>query len=76
MFRLIKTIRIPEEFIEAYILKNMKEAMTFPENYKDRSKLVRIITYFIKALVKNKIIEIESYADDILQFTNHFNYID
>ena len=60
--RLIKASKVPFEFIEAFALKNLKESQSIPENHKERGKMARIISNFIKNMVKNKMLELGQYV--------------
>lgn len=70
--RLTKVARIPNEYLETYTLKNMKEAMAIPENHKDRGKLPRVIATFIRSLMKNKVLDISKYEEELIDFMNAF----
>ena len=74
--RLMKASKIPGEFIEAFALKNLKESQSIPENHKERGKMARIISNFIKSLVKNKMLEIGQYAEDVHEFANYFKEVE
>ena len=74
--RLIKASKVPTEFIEAFTLKNLKESQSIPENHKERGKMARIISNFIKSLVKNKILDLSQYAEDVHEFANYFKEVD
>jgi len=60
--RLIKASKVPVEFTEAFALKNLKESQSIPENHKERGKMSRIISNFVKTLVKNKILDLSQYS--------------
>lgn len=70
--RLTKAARIPNEYLETYTLKNMKEAMLIPETHKDRAKLSRVIATFIRSLIKNKVLDISKYENELTDFMNAF----
>jgi hypothetical protein len=50
----------------------MKEAMLIPENHKDRAKLSRVIATFIRSLIKNKVLDISKYENELTDFMNAF----
>lgn len=70
--RLTKAARIPSEYLETYTLKNMKEAIAIPENHKDRAKMSRVIATFIRSLMKNKVLDISKYEEELSDFINAF----
>lgn len=70
--RLTKAARIPSEYLETYTLKNMKEAIGIPENHKDRAKMSRVIATFIRSLMKNKVLDISKYEEELTDFMNAF----
>ena len=74
--RLIKSSKVPPEFVEAFALKNLKESQSIPENHKDRGKMARIISNFLKSMVKNKMISLNPYAEDVHEFANYFKEVD
>jgi hypothetical protein len=41
-------------------------------NYKDRAKMVRVISNFALCLIKNKMIKITEFDVIIKEFSNHF----
>ena len=73
--RLIKASKIPGEFVEAFALKNLKESQSIPENHKERGKMARIISNFTKSLVKNKMLDLSQYSEDVHEFANYFKEV-
>ncbi len=55
--RLVKNIKVPNQFVMKYTVSIMKEARNFNENNKDRLKIAKIIATFIKSMAKYKIID-------------------
>ena len=46
--------------------------MSIPENHKDRGKLPRVIATFIRSLMKNKVLDISKYEEELVDFMNAF----
>lgn len=70
--RFTKNSRVPNEFLLTYTLKIMKESQSIPDNHKDRLKIPRIISIFIKSLTKNKVLDFTNYEEDVDEFINTF----
>lgn len=70
--RLTKACRLPPEFLETYALKNLSEAQKIPENHKDRGKLPRVLSTFLKSLVKNNLLELGKFEAEVEDFVKSF----
>ena len=46
--------------------------MLIPETHKDRAKLSRVIATFIRSLIKNKVLDISKYENELTDFMNAF----
>lgn len=74
--RLTKACRLPTEFLETYAMKNMREAQKLPENHKERNKLSRVLSTFLKSLFKNKLIEVNRFSEEVEEFVKSFSEVE
>ena len=70
--RLTKACRLPTEFLETYSLKNLRDAQKIPENHKDRAKIPRVFSTFLKSLVKNKLLDLSKFEEEVEDFVKSF----
>jgi len=50
----------------------IKDIQQRPDNDKDKSKLAKMATQFIRSFMKNGILDFKNYEDDLEQFINTF----
>jgi hypothetical protein len=63
--RLHKIVKIPHDFTLSFTLFMIKDIQQRPENDKDKNKLVKLATQFIKSFMKNSVLDFKNYADDL-----------
>ncbi len=70
--RLHKIVKIPHDFTLSFALFMMKDVQQRPENDKDRNKLAKLTAQFIKSFIKNNVLDLKNYFDDLEEFINSF----
>jgi hypothetical protein len=59
--KLIKTVKIPGEFVLKYAHSIVSRVLEMDETNKDRTKLARIVASFVKNFKKNKLSGCEQF---------------
>jgi hypothetical protein len=70
--RLHKIVKIPHDVTLSFSLLMIKDIQQRPDNDKDKSKLAKMATQFIRSFMKNGILDFKNYADDLEEFINTF----
>lgn len=65
MTRLHKTNKVPYDITLSFSLLMIKDTLRRPENDKDRNKLAKLASQFIKSLMKNGLLDFKPYSDDL-----------
>lgn len=68
--RLHKIVKIPHDITLSFTLFIMKDIQLRPENDKDRNKLAKLASQFIKGFIKNNVLDFKNYMDDLEEFIN------